>query len=198
MTQNLRRIHDVVVAKFTKFRRSTCLLVAIGSACALSAAASAQEQIGPKPTAQPSANVCRLFSFQDKKEGPRLLHANCPNGGLVLGRITSFEAISNESLRATLVDARNGISRRVMLLVVQDDGKTIVEDLVGQLALAAGRGPTSGIDGVELDFKHFAQTGDVGVLGRSEDRGRFKRDRINVGDRDPLLKARRIKASEQN
>lgn len=190
MTRNAREIHLDAVSKFTKFVRFYRPLIATAGVLALSVPALAQEQATSKPNPQPLPNVCRLFSFQDAKEGPRLLHANCPKGGLVLGRVTSFEAIANESLMATLVDARNGASRRVVLLVVQDDGKTLVEDLGGQIALAAGRGPTSDIEGVDLDFKQFAQTGELGVLGRSEDRGRFKADRISAGQDIALLKAR--------
>ena len=165
---------------------ATAVILAMISVSAAALAQEAREPVSPA-TLSP---FCRVFAFEDAKDKPKLLHAKCPGGGLVLGRATAFEAVSNEELKATLVDAYLGTSRRVLLLTVQDDGKGFAEDLTGQIARTAGRGPMSNIDGVELDFKQFALTGDIGVRGRPEDRGRAKGDKIGVAQQIALARNR--------
>jgi hypothetical protein len=109
----------------------------------------------------------------------------------MLGSVTRFEAIPNEALQSTLIDAYRGGERRVLLLTIQEDGQALVEDLTGQIALAAGRGPMSAIDGVELDLKEFARTGEVGVRGKADGRASAKADKISIRDQIALERTRR-------
>jgi hypothetical protein len=136
------------------------------------------------------SNLCQVFAAGKPTDQFKELRANCGGQGLLLGSITSFEAIPNDTLGATLVDARLGGYRRVLLLSRQPDGTPLAEDLTGQIALAAGRGPMSEIDGVELDLKAFALTGEVGVRGRPEDAGRRKTEQIGLAPQVALERAR--------
>ncbi len=79
-----------------------------------------------------------------------------------LGQASAFELVTSKDPNAVLVDVRLGDQRRILMLSIPGE-QPLVEDLTGQLALAAGRGPMSGIDGVELDLGRFAQTGVVGL-----------------------------------
>lgn len=132
-------------------------------------------------TAEPAGNSCRVAAAESPAGDPRPLFATCQGKGLMLGSVSSFEAIDSEAIGATLVDLRRGTERRVLLISAQPDGTPLAEDVTGQIALAAGRGPMSGIDGIELDLKAFARTGEIGVKGGMQDTGRDKADRINLG-----------------
>jgi hypothetical protein len=109
----------------------------------------------------------------------------------LLGPATAFEAIPNEALQATLVDIRLGAERRVLLVSIQPDGTPLLEDLTGQLARAAGRGPMSALDGVRLDLNRFRRDGQIGVVGLLEDRGAAKADVVNVGQQITQARAER-------
>lgn len=137
-------------------------------------------------TAEVPSQLCRVSAVEGPAGPVQDLRASCGGRGLILGRITSFEAIPNEGLHATLVDARLGSERRVLLLSIKEDGQPLVEDLTGQVALAAGRGPMSGIDGVELDLSGFGQAGQIGVIGRPEDTGPARSSTLNLGQQIAL------------
>lgn len=128
----------------------------------------------------PSDKVCAVFAFEDAKDRPQQLRAVCKGRVLFLGPVTSFQAIENEALKAELIDVHFDNDRQIWLLTIQDDGSTLQEDLTGQIALTAGRGPMSTIDGIALDFKAFADSGQIGVLGRPEDRARARADHIDL------------------
>lgn len=133
---------------------------------------------------------CRVFAFDAPGGDVKDLRAGCGGHGLILGPVTSFEAIANEALQATLVDMHLGSSRRVVLLTMPADGQPLLEDLTGQLALAAGRGPMSELEGVELDLKAFARTGEVGVRGRPQDAGSRKAGKVGLARQIALTRAR--------
>jgi hypothetical protein len=159
----------------------------------LACPSAAQELISPQDRA--AIKTCRIVAVQELKDKPRQLHAVCRGIALRLGPVSEFESINNEALQATLIDAHIGSSRRVLLVTLQDVGRPLLEDLTGQIAFAAGRGPSSNIDGVELDFKQFATIGEIGVRGRAADDGRGKADRISVGPQIARERARRVAAN---
>lgn len=86
----------------------------------------------------------------------------------------------------------------MLLLTFQEDGQPLSEDLTGQIALMAGRGPMSGIDGVELDLKAFAKSGEIGLQPAPQDRGRARADRINLGEQIAFERARRSQMASKN
>jgi hypothetical protein len=128
----------------------------------LSVPAAAQEQ-DPSANAGLSSEPCRVFATDGAEGEAKRLWANCRGRGVILGPVTRFQAIVNEGLQATLVDTRFGSEQRVLLLSIQDDGQPLVEDLSGQIALAAGRGPLSEITGLEIDLGGFAEGGRLSV-----------------------------------
>jgi hypothetical protein len=140
---------------------------------------------GPRP-------MC-MFRTEPPSEGvpQQRLYANCGGRGLPLGPAQTYEAFANPALKATLVDLRNGEDRRILLISLGDDGVPLVEDLSGQLALAAGRGPMSELADVKLDLGRFVQHGEIGVGGGSEDTGPARVDTINLGQQIALERSRR-------
>jgi hypothetical protein len=163
----------------------------------LSASPAAAQQASPAGTV-PLSELCHVYAIEGAEGEPSELRANCRGQGLMLGRATEFEAVVNEGLKATLVDIRLGSARRVLLLSIQPDGSPLVEDMSGQIALAAGRGPMSEIDGVDLDLREFARSSEIGVRGRPEDTGSGKADRINFGQQIALERSRRGGNGAQN
>jgi len=152
----------------------------------------------PPPSTEPPGQLCRVYSVPGAEGQPQELRAYCRGRAMMLGPASTFEAITNEALQATLVDVRFGSERRVLLLSFRDDGLPLAEDLTGQIALAAGRGPASSIDGVELDVSGFARTGEVGVRGRPEDTGNAKSDHVNLGQQIALERGRGGGSQTQN
>jgi hypothetical protein len=142
-----------------------------------------------------SAGPCQVSfvprAAKEERRDVNQLYARCGGKGVLLGFATSFEAFANDPFRATLVDVRTRAERHILLLTLQDDGFTLIEDLTGQIARAAGRGPFSNIDGIALDFKQFTRSGDLGVLAASEDRGRARSDHISIGEQVVAERARR-------
>jgi hypothetical protein len=142
----------------------------------------------------PKGDLCVVFSVGAPPGKPqpeiKQLYAKCPDRTLILGQVTAFEAVVNEGLQATLVDAVLGEERRVLLLAAQKDRPTLVEDLNGQIARAAGRGPMSTIEGIALDLKRFAETGEIGVAGGLDERGRGGSGRVDVKGQVALERSR--------
>lgn len=166
-------------------RAAPAFLLLLGAGLAAMPAA-AQEIAQPSPVPEPA---CRVFAVK-RAEGPvQDLHAGCRGVGVMLGPVTAYEVIGNDALQATLIDARLGTERRVLLLSLQADGQPLVENLTGQLALAAGRGPASEIEGVELDLARFADDGQIGLSGQVEDTGLTKSERINLAGQVALERA---------
>ena len=166
-------------------------LLAFGCGLALLAAPAAAQRTPPPLNTEPPTQQCRVYALDAPADQPRELRANCRGQGFLMGRATGFETVENESLNATLVDIRLGSSRRVLMLSIQPDGTGLVEDLTGQIALAAGRGPMSEIDGIELDLRGFERTGEIGVRGRPQDAGSRKVDRIDLSRQITAERSRR-------
>jgi hypothetical protein len=172
-------------------------LTAGGFIALLACAAPAPAQT-PATVAAPSSQFCRVFALDAPSGQPRELRAACRDRGIMLGLASQFQVIVNEALRATLVDIRWEGQRRLLLLSMLDDGAPLVEDLTGQLALAAGRGPMSSLEGVEIDLGAFTLTGEIGVRGRPEDDGAAKTDKIAVGPQLAAERVRRAAATTAN
>lgn len=168
-------------------------LLGAGPAFMALAASPAAAQEAPPVVADDATSPCRVAAIDGGERRPRELRASCREYGLMLGPVSEYQVIASESLEATLVDARLGGDRRVLLLSIQMDGQPpLIEDLTGQIARAAGRGPMSAIDGVELDFKSFAQAGTIGVRGRPEDVGEARADTINLSEQIARERSRRV------
>jgi hypothetical protein len=115
---------------------------------------------------------------------------------MMLGPVSEFVAIDNDKLQATLIDAHIGSERRILLLSLQDDGRPLLEDLSGEIALAAGRGPMSGTNGIDLDLERFGSTGQIGVHGGPEDNGSGKSDSIDIGQQIAFEQSRQGVAAQ--
>ena len=178
-----------VSARSIRARRIAVLILTASALGAHPVSALAQTQ--PAAEAPARTGPCHVFSVEGDQADVKQLRANCRGRGFVLGSATEFSVVTNDALQATLVDARLGGERRVILLSFQDDGQPLVEDLSGEIALAAGRGPMSPLAGVDIDVATFASGGSIGVHGRSEDRGSAKADGIGIGQHIALERARR-------
>lgn len=190
-------VHRHCESKTAKFRRSANLLL-IGAGLLLTTPGAAQRAGETSSVADVAGRPCNVFAVKGTEGRPQELRAKCKDRGLALGRVTAFEAIFSEQSQATLIDAHLGDQRRVLLVTVRNDGTPLAEDLTGQIARAAGRGPMSDIAGIELDLKQFAKTGEIGLRGRPEDRARAKADRIAVGEQIVRERERRGDRTVQN
>jgi hypothetical protein len=176
----------------------TCAALAILAAPAFAAPAAAQDAEVPAPprwsehwrAPADTGGPCMIFATESRNEGVSDVRAACGGHGIVLGAATGYEAITSEDLQATLVDLRLGSLRRVVLLTLQSDGQPLLEDLTGQLALAAGRGPMSDLEGVELDLGQFVRSGVIGVRGQAQDTGPRKAARVELAPQVASARAR--------
>jgi len=174
-----------------RFRRSVLFFSVIASLTFLSSHGRAEDSV-----AAAEAEICRIFSGVLDEGHVQELFAKCGEHALALGPVSDFKTVSNVDLGATLVDARHGGERRLLLLTIQEGGRPLVEDLSGQIALAAGRGPMSSIADVEIDLESFAQNGDMDVRQQAEKQSR-KIGRIDlrqqvVRERDRRMAERRV------
>jgi hypothetical protein len=106
---------------------------------------------------------CNVFAENADTDGVQIVRAICAGRVMILGPATSYTAIPNQKLAATLVDMRMGHERRVWLLSVGADGLPLLEEISGQIALAAGRGPMSDIGDVVVEPDEFASAGRIAV-----------------------------------
>jgi hypothetical protein len=115
-------------------------------------------------TAQTAAPAsCSVFAENAEADGVQIVRAICAGRVMILGPTTSYSAIPNRKLGATVVDMRMRDERRVLLLSIDPEGLPLVEDISGQIALAAGRGPMSDIADVTVEPGEFASSGRIAV-----------------------------------
>jgi hypothetical protein len=119
--------------------------------------------IGPPPALVATPQGCVVSSIPGEADGAETLVANCRGQGLILGRATEYRTFVNPSLNATVVDIRLGSDRRVLLLSLGKDGRPLLENISGEIARVAGKGPMSTIADVGVDFGGFARDGNVAV-----------------------------------
>lgn len=158
-------------------RLVTPAALALVSGIPFAAPAAAQDLVAGK--ASPPA--CRAYATASASDKAQELLASCHGRGVVLGSITAFSASYSEALQALLIEANFGPERRVYLISPGADGRPQVEDLSGEIALAAGRGPMSGLGDVEIDATAFALTGAIGVRGQTADNRSSRQASINLG-----------------
>lgn len=128
-------------------------------AAAVPVAAGAQEsaaEVSPAP-------LCTIAEKSSERGAIDAVIAICGTQGVWLGRADKVELIENRVIGATLVDLRRGFTRRILMITTVEGHAPLVDDVTGQLARAAGRGPLSGLEGVRLDLGRFATEGSIGV-----------------------------------
>jgi len=166
--------------------------------------AAASVLLTPVAIAQPAAPAdavslegqCQVYAVDGAREGVKNLLASCGGQGVLLGPVAEFATFDNEELGATLIDLQRNGERRVLLLSLQPDGRSLVEDLTGQIALAAGRGPMSAIDGVELGLEDFSRTGEISVRGLPGDNGSRKAEKVGLAPQIAGTRASRIGSAQ--
>lgn len=121
------------------------------------------------PSAAPASDAARVT-------GPSTLLASCSGAGVVLGEADSYRVHYNPASGALVVSIERGERTRIMLLQRDADGQLAIEDITGDLAVAAGRGPTSGLRGASIDFAGFARDGVIAVA----DEGQASEARVNL------------------
>lgn len=136
---------------------------------------------GPPPNARGQNDLCEISTHDGAANEPKQLLATCRGRILLLGPVSEFEVLVSQPLQATLIDAHFGPERRILLLSNQAGENPVLENLTNQLTIAAGRGPASSLDGVELDLTTFAPRGEIGVRGRPEDTAPGRTDKVNLG-----------------
>jgi len=118
------------------------------------------------PTLLPS-NVplppCVVTKQALSQGGPQVVLAGCGGRAFVLGPASDYQVYRNDSLQATIVDLRNGPQRRVFLISFPAANQPLLEDISGELALSAGRGPTSTVADLNVDFSGVATSGVLSV-----------------------------------
>lgn len=139
-----------------------------------------------------------LFRLEPASDGsPPTLIGNCRGRGVILGPTDEYKIVRNESLGATVVDLQFAGKRRVLMLTLQDDGQVLVEDLGGQIALAAGRGPLSDIAGLTIELEGFAEDGGLAVRPGPDDSSR-QVAQLNLGQQIAAERGRRLGSAASN
>lgn len=152
--------------------------------------------------AQVAASVvlqpCNVFAKPAVDGQPAIIIADCNGRGFILGSADSYRVQSNEELDATIVELRQGAGKRILMLSYRK-GQPLLEDITGSLAISAGRGVMSGLDGLEIDFTTFAQDGDIVVHPAIADPSKAdKSATVNLGLQIEAEQSRVITASTPN
>lgn len=142
-----------------------CLAFSPTSAAAQTSDAASPAVVGkgPPPNLVTLPEGCDVAARPTGDSTVETIYANCHGRGLVLGRATAYRVFSNPALNATVVDIRLGSERRVLLLSLGKDGRPLLEDISGDIAMAADKGPMGGIASVAVDFDSFANDATLGV-----------------------------------
>lgn len=138
-------------------------------------AAAQESRISPSadpslPAAPPSDAVCEVradSTIMPPIGDAAMVIAICGGQGLLLGHADRFETRESRELGAVLATLHRDGVQRVLLISRQEGDAPLLEDLGGQIALAAGRGPMSPIDGIEVEAAGFARDGAITVRGEA-------------------------------
>lgn len=173
-------------AAVTVFALPAFAPVIAAGALVLSAQVSAQETgssfpDAPSEKAKADSPVCAVWTEEEAGAPGKALLASCDGRGLALGFVDDFQVYSNANQKALIVDSKLGDGRQIWLISTQEDGVPLVEDLGSQIAVAAGRGALSGLDGVKLDLVSFVDAGVIGVVGADQDIGLESMVTIDLG-----------------
>ena len=109
------------------------------------------------------APICHVEAIEIAADAPMQLQAACGTHGLLLGPVSTFSVSANGDLNAMLVDVTYQGKRRLLMLSLGDDGFPTLQNVTGQIARLAGKGPMSGIDDIDVDLTNFASAGTVMV-----------------------------------
>jgi len=178
-----------------RLRGIRSLAAVVGLALLASALpASAQSETASAPQAEAPKHICELQSVDLAQGAAQELHAICGDRGLVLGPVSEFSVLANDNLNTMLVDVQYQGDRRILLLSIGKDGLPMVENLTGQIARAAGKGPMSAIDDVTVDLTGFASDGAIAVKRKAGDKEQGGTEaqirQISVGQQLALEQAR--------
>lgn len=139
----------------------------------------------------PERSPCVVTAREMPDREVQLVHAACGARGLILGPATQYRVFHNQDLQAALIEMQLGGERRVLLLSLQEDGSPLLENLNGQIAVAAGLGPMSELEGIDLDWAGFAQRGAIGVRGRAAAGGAMRAETLDLGTQIAAERSRR-------
>lgn len=151
------------------FRRAAMFI----TGCAISGALHAQSETAQLTTIpasvdgqSSSCSVRQEEGIARSVESGATLFALCGGRVALLGEADEYSAVVNEELGAVLVDLRRHGTRRVLMVSLQGEGRPLLlEDVSGQIAMEAGKGPMSSIDDVEIEIAGFAAEGTITVQG---------------------------------
>lgn len=174
-------------------RRISALAMLLFPALALPTLANAQDA-GTTTARTPPPCLFRTEPASD--DGLPRLYASCRGRGLTLGPVSEYHVFRNEDLDATLVDIRSDGDRRIMLISFED-GQASAEDLTGQIAVAAGRNPTSHLAEVDLDLAAFANEGRITVHRNPRAAGQPEVVSVNAGQQIAAERSRSARVSGQ-
>ena len=180
-------------------KRSFGLLSALGwGAAQLSTPASAQslspQALAAALAAQPFCSVQTAAALKASMPVGTLI-AFCGTHGVVLGHADTYKVIANESAKALLVDISNNGVRKILLVSDQGDAQPLLEDISGQIALNAGRGPMGRLEDVDIDLSSFASDGAIGVAGHAAGAESGKTGRIDLAQQVASVRAARAAVS---
>jgi hypothetical protein len=85
---------------------------------------------------------------------------------LLLGVADEYKAYPAEALGAVLVDLKRASAHTLLLITPREGGQPLLENISGQLSLAAGRGPATTVRELSLNFDKFASDGIVEVADK--------------------------------
>lgn len=139
--------------------RHVGLMIAAATICLSSGAMAQSATIETSPP-----QTCQISAFETESPGEQELFADCSGVGLLLGRATSHTVTTNDALGAQIIDITLHTDRHIWLLSQTEDGSPVLEDIGGQVALAAGLGPMGDVTDVPVDLGSFADDGSIAVL----------------------------------
>jgi len=135
-------------------------------------------------TEQLPAHVCAVSGGEPLGKEKQTVYASCWGTGTVLGEADRFEVFQNVPLKSTLVELELNGKRRVLLLRGDVGGFPVTEDMNSSMAASVGRAPWAGVEGLELDYSEFGETGVIAVQERvdlSNDDMLQRRDSASAG-----------------
>lgn len=117
---------------------------------------------------QPAPANPEAVSRADEAGAPTILMARCSGTGVLLGEADDYSYFYNPASGAIVVNIERRGRTRVMLMQRDEVGLS-VEDITGDLSVAAGRAPTDGLRGVSTDFERFGGEGIISVAEGAAD-----------------------------
>lgn len=187
------------------FACSALAFTTLAASCLLSAPAAAQTAPSPLPISPeaafaaakadlPACIVAKTGQQATPSGTGGVLVASCNGHPVLLGAADQYDIRTNKALGAVVVDLWHGGARRVLLVSAGPDGGPLVEDLNGEIALHAGKGPMAPIEDVEVDTSGFASEGSVSVQNSS---GAVSAASIDLGPQIAAVQAGTAAAAPQ-